>query len=64
MKMNAGTIDRILRVLIGIGLLSLALTGPKTAFGYIGIIPVLTGLFGYCPVYTVLGVNTCSMKKG
>lgn len=64
MKMNAGTVDRILRVLIGIGLLSLALTGPKTAFGYIGIIPVLTGLFGYCPVYTVLGVNTCSMKKG
>lgn len=63
MKVNAGTIDRVLRVLVGIGLLSLAFLGPKTAFGYVGLIPLLTGLVGYCPLYTVLGVNTCSMKK-
>jgi hypothetical protein len=63
MKINVGQTDKILRILVGVGLLSLAFMGPKTLFGYVGLIPLLTGLVGYCPLYTVLGLNTCSSKK-
>ncbi len=62
MKCNAGKVDRIARVVVGLGVLSLAFVGPQTPFGYIGIVPVLTGLFGYCPLYSVLGVNTCGIS--
>jgi hypothetical protein len=63
MKINVGQTDKVLRILVGVGLLSLAFMGPKTLFGYVGLIPLLTGLVGYCPLYTVLGLNTCSSKK-
>ena len=63
MKINVGQTDKILRILVGVGLLSLAFMGPKTAFGYIGLIPLITGLVNYCPLYSVLGMNTCSGKK-
>lgn len=63
MKVNVGQTDKILRILVGMGLLSLAFMGPKTAFGYIGLIPLITGLVNYCPLYSVLGMNTCSAKK-
>ena len=63
MKTNVGQTDKILRILVGVGLLSLAFMGPKTAFGYIGLVPLLTGLVGFCPLYTVLGLNTCPAKK-
>lgn len=63
MKINVGQTDKILRILSGVGLLSLAFMGPKTAFGYVGLVPLLTGLVGYCPLYSVLGMNTCSGKK-
>lgn len=63
MKINVGQTDKILRILVGAGLLSLAFMGPKTAFGYIGLIPLITGLANYCPLYSVLGMNTCSVKK-
>lgn len=63
MKINVGQTDKILRILVGFGLLSLAFMGPKTAFGYIGLVPLVTGLASYCPLYTVLGLNTCSTKK-
>ena len=59
---NEGTVDRVLRVVVGIGLLSLAFTGPQTAWGWVGIIPLATGLIGSCPVYTLLGLRTCPMK--
>ena len=62
-KVNEGTFDRVLRVLIGIGVLSLAFVGPETPFGYIGIIPLITGLIGFCPLYTIFGINTCSVEK-
>jgi DUF2892 family protein len=59
MSRNEGTIDRILRVLVGLGLISLAFFGPHTAWGYLGLIPLLTGVFGICPLYAVLGIRTC-----
>ena len=63
MKPNIGTIDRALRVMAGIVLISLVFVGPQTPFGWIGVVPLLTGLVGWCPVYTLLGLNTCPMKK-
>ena len=56
---NEHTVERVVRVLAGIGLLSLAFIGPKTPWGYIGIIPIVTGLSGTCPLYTILGISTC-----
>ena len=64
MKLNAGGLDRILRVVGGLALIGLAATGTVGAWGYIGVVPLLTGAVGFCPVYPLLGINTCSMKKG
>lgn len=63
MKANEGTADRILRVIVGAGVLSLAFVGPHTPWGYVGVIPLLTGLVGYCPLYAILGFNTCGLPK-
>ena len=62
MKPNEGTIDRALRVVAGIALIALAATGTVGVWGYIGIVPLLTGAVGFCPLYTVLGIRTCPMK--
>jgi hypothetical protein len=62
-KTNEGTIDRALRVIVGIALIALVFVGPKTPLGWIGVVPVFTGLVGWCPLYTLLGINTCPMKK-
>ena len=63
MKLNVGTIDRVLRVLAGIVLIGLAATGTVGIWGYIGVVPLLTGLFSFCPLYTLIGLNTCPMQK-
>lgn len=63
MKLNEGTVDRVLRVLVGIAILSLAFIGPKTPWAYLGIVPLLTGVIGFCPLYAILGVNTCGIPK-
>ena len=63
MKLNVGTIDRVLRVVAGIVLIGLAATGTVGIWGYIGVVPLLTGLFSFCPLYTFIGVNTCPMQK-
>ncbi len=62
MKTNEGTIDRALRVIAGLALIGLAATGTVGAWGWIGVVPLATGLIGWCPVYTMLGFNTCPMK--
>ena len=59
MPRNEGSIDRVLLVVVGIVLVSLALTGPKIVWGWIGVVPILTGLFGYCPAYSLFGIRTC-----
>jgi Protein of unknown function (DUF2892) len=61
MTSNVGGIDRILRIIIGLGLLSLVFIGPQNPWGWIGLVPLLTAFVGFCPVYTLLGVNTCPM---
>ena len=63
MTRNEGTLDRAVRVLGGLAILSLAFIGPKTAWAYLGIIPVITGSLGYCPAYSLFGINTCSLRK-
>lgn len=63
MKANEGAIDRVLRVIVGAGVLSLAFIGPQTPWAYVGVIPLLTGLVGFCPLYAILGVNTCGVRK-
>ncbi|MGB5660715.1 MAG: DUF2892 domain-containing protein [Thermoanaerobaculia bacterium] len=62
MPRNEGTTDRVLRVIFGLGLLSLVFVGPQTPWGWIGVIPLATGLIGSCPLYTLLGLNSCPMK--
>ena len=63
MTINVGTIDRILRVIVGLALIALALgffSGYQTVWGWIGVIPLATGLVGTCPAYSLFGLNTCS----
>lgn len=60
---NEGTLDRTVRIVLGLGLLSLAFVGPQTPIGYIGAVPLLTGLIGFCPLYKIVGLNTCPMPK-
>jgi len=62
MKTNVGSIDRALRVVVGLVLIGLTLAGMIGVWGWIGIIPIATGLFSFCPLYTLLGMNTCPMK--
>jgi hypothetical protein len=62
-KSNVGGLDRILRVVVGIALLALVFVGPQTIWGLFGIVPLVTGLFGTCPVYSLLGINTCGVKR-
>lgn len=59
---NEGTADRLLRVVIGIAILSLAFFGPKTPWAYLGAIPLITGLVGWCPLYTLLGIRTTGRR--
>jgi hypothetical protein len=63
MKTNEGNLDRALRIVAGLALIGLAATGTVGAWGYIGIVPLLTGAFGFCPLYTVLGLNTCPVRR-
>jgi len=63
MKCNSGTIDRALRVVAGLALIALAATGVVGMWGYIGVALVATGAIGFCPAYTLLGMNTCGLKK-
>jgi hypothetical protein len=62
MKTNEAIWDRAIRVVLGVGLLSLAFLGPQTPWGYIGILPLVTGLAGYCPLYQLLGLSTCPVS--
>lgn len=60
MHKNMGSVDRIVRIVVGLGLLSLVFVGPQTLWGLLGIVPVFTAAMNWCPLYTVLGVKTCA----
>lgn len=63
MQANIGTVDRVLRVVIGLILIGLAATGRVGAWGWIGILPLLTGIVRVCPAYSIFGVTTCAASK-
>lgn len=62
MLSNVGGIDRILRIVVGLVLISLVFVGPQTPWGWVGLLPLATGLFRWCPAYRLFGMNTCPMK--
>ena len=57
---NEHAADRAIRVVLGLGLLSLVWIGPQTAWGWVGLVPLVTGLVGSCPLYRLFGISTCS----
>jgi hypothetical protein len=60
MNKNVGSIDRLVRVIVGIALIALVFIGPQTPWGWIGLVPLATAALSWCPLYTALGVNTCA----
>jgi hypothetical protein len=63
MKVNVGTADRTIRILAGLLLIGLTLNGTLGVWGWVGIVPLLTGIFKVCPAYSIFGASTCSLKK-
>lgn len=63
MSKNVGTVDRILRAVLGIVLIALVFVGPKTMWGWIGVVPLATALIGWCPPYALFGINTCGLRQ-
>lgn len=62
MKANIGTVDRSLRIVVGLLLIGLSLSGVIGVWGWIGLVPLATGIFRFCPVYTLLGIKTCNRR--
>ncbi len=62
MEKNVGNLDKTLRIIIGLVLISLVFVGPQTPWGWIGIVPLATALVGWCPLYRIIGVSTCKKK--
>ncbi|MCA3241417.1 MAG: DUF2892 domain-containing protein [Rubrivivax sp.] len=63
MKTNVGGIDRVLRIVVGLALIALTLTGAIGVWGWIGLVPLATAALGFCPLYTVLGFSSCPVKS-
>lgn len=63
MGKNIGSVDRALRLVVGIVLIALVFVGPQTPWGWIGIVPLVTALIGFCPAYRLIGLNTCGSGK-
>jgi hypothetical protein len=63
MKLNVGGADRVLRIVLGLVLIGLTLTGNIGVWGWLGVVPLATGAIGWCPPYALLGINTCAMKN-
>jgi hypothetical protein len=60
---NEGAVDRVLRVAVGLVLISLVFVGPQTPWGWAGLVPLVTGLAGSCPLYSLFGINTCGLNR-
>ncbi len=56
---NEGVADRVIRIVVGLGLISAVFIGPQTPWGWIGLVPLITGVVGWCPAYTLFGIKTC-----
>lgn len=62
MPINEGTLDRVLRVVVGLAIISLVFVGPQTPWAWLGLVPLLTGIVGYCPAYALFGIRTCKAR--
>jgi hypothetical protein len=60
---NEGTLDRAIRIIAGLAILSLAFVGPQSPLGYLGLVPLATGVLGFCPAYKLLGLSTAPKKQ-
>ena len=60
MHKNEGVVDRVIRIAVGLGLLSMTVVGPQALWGLVGLVPLLTGVLGFCPAYRLLGISTCA----
>jgi len=63
MKANVGTVDRLMRITLGVVLIGLTLAGLIGVWGWIGILPIVTGVFRFCPAYRLLGINSCRLRS-
>lgn len=62
-KTNVGGLDRVARIALGLVLIALVFVGPQTPWGWVGLVPLLTGFMKTCPVYSLIGLNSCPLKK-
>ena len=60
---NEGMADRLIRIIVGIIVIALVFVGPKTPWGWLGLVPLITGLIGWCPAYSLFGIRTCPLRK-
>jgi hypothetical protein len=63
MQLNEGALDRIIRVIVGLAIISLVFIGPKTPWAWLGLVPLLTGVVGFCPAYALFGLRTCPARQ-
>ena len=63
MKFNVGSIDRILRIVVGLALIGATLAGMIGVWGWIGVVPLLTGVFKFCPAYAIFGMSSCPLEN-
>lgn len=63
MKTNIHNVERVIRIVLGVGLISMAFVGPANSWFLLGVIPLITGLVGWCPPYAIFGINTCNLGK-
>ncbi|MBU2743005.1 hypothetical protein A6M27_03575 [Acidithiobacillus thiooxidans] len=60
---NEGMADRLIRIIVGIIVIALVFVGPQTPWGWLGLVPLITGLIGWCPAYSLFGIRTCPLRK-
>lgn len=63
MTRNEGALDRVLRIVAGLAIVSLVFVGPQTPWAWLGLVPLITGIVGFCPVYSLFGIRTCRSSK-
>ena len=63
MPCNIGRTERVLRGVVGLGLIAITFVGPQTPWGWVGLVPLATAILGWCPPYALLGINTCKPKS-
>ncbi len=63
LRANIGKADRVIRIVLGLILISLVFVGPRTPWGWLGLIPLLTAVVSFCPLYRLIGINTCSTPR-